>query len=185
MSDTIIIKKISLTRGGGKKETETLTFSYEKKEPKGESWFKVNDEEHTEPIHDDFRQSLNNLAIHFAILCGVVPEKQVKNIETPKAELIQDISINGFTRNGKENEKITITGTRKVPFGSTTLNSPVQNLLNDSENSYSFMSDLDSKIERCVEEGVKYLTGEKRSAALLAFGEGQENGQPKEEEATA
>jgi hypothetical protein len=176
MSDEIVISKVSLTHGGKK---EKLVVSYKKKEPKGEAWFTVDNEEHTEPIHEDFRQSLDNLAIHYGILCGIVTEKQVKNIETPKPELIEDISINGFTRNGKENEKITITGTRKVPYGSTTMNSPVQNLLNDSDNSYSFMSDLDEKVDRCCEEAVKYITGEKRSAATLFNGES--NGQEVEE----
>lgn len=177
---TIEIKKVSLTRGGKK---EILSVSYRKKEPKGEAWFNVNDEEHTEPIHDDFRQALGNLRIHQGVLCNIIFEKHVKNIETPKPDQIENISVNGFTRNGKENEKITLTGTYKVPYGSVTMNSPVQNLLNDSDTAYSFMSDLDAKIERCCEEAVKYITGEKRSTATLFSGNGEQVEEPVEQDA--
>lgn len=172
MSDEIKITKVSITKNAKKEE---ITVSYLKKEPKGEAWFSVENEKHTEPVHDDFRLALDSLKIHFAILCGVAEEKEVKKIETPKPELIQDISINGFTRNGSDQEKITITGTRKVKYGSTTMNSPVQNVLNDSDTAYSFMEDLDSKIDRCCDEAVKYQTGEKRSTATLFSG--SENGQ--------
>jgi hypothetical protein len=80
------------------------------------------------------------------------------------------------------------TGTRKVPHGSITINTPAIYLESESDNAYQFLDDLKEKIERVEAEAIAYLKGEKRGSdpqqALNFESNGNEKSGPVAEEVT-
>lgn len=114
-------------------------------------------------IHNDLQQSLDNLRIHLALLSELVSYDQVKNITTPKPELIKKFHVNGFSLSGEDDKlRVVITGTHEVLHGSQTLNTPTIWLNSKADDAYKFLKDLNAKIARVQQEAISFLDGSKR-----------------------
>jgi hypothetical protein len=171
------IKKVKI-------EDDTLVLSYSYRDDTNEPVV-VEGEKHKARFHDDLRQAFKNLSIHLAIMTGYINPAQVKNIETPKAELSEDFRVTGFSYGKDEDDPgVTITGGRNLPNMNNkfiALNAPYVRYGEADESAYKFVKDLEQKVQRCEVEVALYLSGEKRGEDPQGklFGE---NGQPKDGE---
>lgn len=115
------------------------------------------------PVHKDLTQSFQNLAIHLVILTGFVSTKQVKNIETPKPELIEGVHVNGISVKSGDDPGVVISGHRIHPDSgkAVILNTPFTRLNEGDETAYKFVEDLQEKLDRAVKETSAYEDGTK------------------------
>lgn len=183
MEETIQITKISVK--DGRPEILFTQLDYDKMH-----WNKLGGE-FKSFIHPDLRQALDNLKIHLALLSDLVGYDQVKTISTPKADLIKNFHINGFSLTGEDDKlRVVITGTHDVLHGSQTLNTPTIWLNSKADDAYKHLKDLKAKIERVQTEAISFLDGTKRGTdpqqSLFDSNNGVQKAEVEEtEEATA
>lgn len=151
------IKKVKLEEKGA--EGATIIFI---ERPEGRKERKTTYEDQT-PVHKDLIQSFQNLAIHLAILTGYVSVKQVKNIETPKPELVDGFWVNSISVKGGDDPGAVISGHRILENGKAViLNTPFQRFEEGEETAYKFTEDFVDKIERAEKETNYFVDGTKK-----------------------
>jgi hypothetical protein len=167
------IKKAKLTDPG-------LTVIFTER-PKDRKEAKNTREDSTE-VHPDLLQAFANLRIHLAILTGYVSVKQVKNIETPKDELIETFFVKGISIKTGDDYGLVISGHHTLENGKAViLNTPFTRFEEGEESAYKYIDDLADKVQRAETEIDAYLAGEKVGADPQGnLFEGQGNGQTKE-----
>ncbi|HYH13679.1 MAG TPA: hypothetical protein VD794_00570 [Flavisolibacter sp.] len=119
---------------------------------------------HNSKPHPDLVQALQNLGIHAALITGFVSMKQVKKIETPGEELVQDFKISGISVKTGDDSGVVITGTKTTPFKKAfNFNTPFTrfNEAEENENSYKYIDDLESRVNRVLDEVDEYLNNGK------------------------
>lgn len=98
-------------------------------------------EKHPTPIHPNLDKSLNNIAVHFGLIMGLIKLNDVADVKKVKPEMLQDIRINGYSISAK-GDTITIKGMIKAYGGQwSSLNTPAQ-LLNPKEGGYMHVEQL-------------------------------------------
>lgn len=151
------IKKVKLEDKGA--EGATIIFI---ERPEGRKERKTTYEDQT-PVHADLVQAFQNLAIHLAILTGYVSVKQVKNVETPKPELVDGYWINSLSVKSGDDPGVVISGHKVLETGKAViLNTPFQRFEEGEESAYKFTDDLVDKIERAEKEVNAYVDGTKK-----------------------
>lgn len=112
----------------------------------------------TIPIHDDLKESFDNLHAHLAILCDEVNFPKKANFDDLE---FADFTARSFSIGGNgENEGVTISGYKKGTYGIVNLNTPFTKY-EDSE--YPFLSELGEHIQKCIYEVEQYLFHGKRA----------------------
>lgn len=126
----------------------------------------------TVPVHQDLKDSFQNLHKHLAVLCDQVKVKG-RSLEAFNHDSFGLFSVSGFTIRGNEdNEGVVISGHRDGQYGNVNLNTPFTKY-DDEE--YPFTSELAEQIEAAVYEVEQYLfEGKKAPDRQLAFDFGDE-----------
>lgn len=132
---------------------ETLEWQLEKAEGGKRS------EDSKEIVHEDLKTAIDALRIHWAILCGYVQPAQVKDIETPPEDLVNDIHIHGFSFGGDDGaEWIIITGHKILSTKkAVNVNTPMTRFEEDEKTAYVFIDDLEEKRARIDKEVRAYI----------------------------
>lgn len=144
-----------------KLEGEGLTIVFTER-PDGRKPRKSTLEDET-PVHPDLVQSFKNMRIHLGILCGYIAAKTVKNIETPKDELIESFHVKGISVKSGDDPGIVISGHRILENGKAViLNTPFTRFEEGEESAYKFVEDLLAKCERAEVEVNAYVDGTKK-----------------------
>lgn len=119
------------------------------------------------PIHDDLRESFQNLIPHFAFICEEINEAVCRQaINDIKKGIIHDFEtdplrkydVSGFTL-GKDSEGVTISGSKSLESGkSININTPFTQW-DDIE--YPFMSELLAAVDLLKSEVYEYIEGKR------------------------
>ena len=122
-------------------------------------------------VHSDFIKRMNNLKIHWLILCGYVDQDIInpdymdpdsKDEASPyKHKMTERTTIHSVHISGNEDErKVIITGTFKNELDkAVNINSPLTNL--DDDDSYNLQQELLVDVELLIDEVTQYITGKK------------------------
>lgn len=116
-------------------------------------------EKHPTPVHANFQKALGRLAIHYALIMGLVKLEDVADIKKIKPEMLSDIRINGYSISSK-GDTISIKGMIKAYNGQfSALTAPPQ-LLNPTEGGYMHIEELKKDLKKIKERVDSYLSGD-------------------------
>lgn len=106
------------------------------------------------PVHEDFKNAVQGLAVHLAILTDFLPIKK-----SGDAGAIAMFTVTGYSVKGEDgNRGFVITGYLSTKRGGTViLNSPFTRFEEDEATVYSLVGDVESKISSIEEESKQYL----------------------------
>ncbi len=125
----------------------------------------------TVPVHEDLKDSFQNLHKHLAVLCDEVKAKG-KSLEKFENDDLNAFHVRSFTIGGSdENEGVTISGYKEGKYGDVNLNTPFTKW--ESED-YPFVNELSMMVEAAIYEVDQYLFHEKRAPEkqlAMDFGE--------------
>lgn len=111
-------------------------------------------------MHKDLRSKFKALAIHMALAMGYISKDQIKNIKRYAKELVESFTVTGVSI--KAGEGVVITGHKKTEFKAVAnFNTPFTRFGEDESAAYSFVDDLQEKLDELVEEVILYLEGTK------------------------
>jgi exonuclease VII small subunit len=111
-------------------------------------------EDHDRPVHQDLRDSFQELAPHLAILTGCLKPKQAAD-----RDLVKDFHITGFSL--KDDEGFVIKGYRSLDNGTVPLNTPFTRY--EGENAYTLINQVSETLQKCKTEVLLYITEGKRA----------------------
>ncbi len=148
-----------------KKGADSIDFSFIKLDEDGTR--KAGSENVTAPIHTDLKLAFESLAIHLAVMVYFVKPGQIKDIANVKPDLFEGFNVTSFSLGGDDGkEGVTLSGTRILSNGKAfNFNTPFYRFEEDEKTRYTFMDDLQEKLERLDEELHAYYAGTKRGAA--------------------
>lgn len=152
----IKIKAVKLLKDG-----EKVEISY--KEILADKSHSTTSKECDTPPHPDFKQSVESLRLHLAILTDYITEKEVKKNQGE----LENFVASGYSVGGNEDDGIgyTIKGYRKTIRGGTvTLNTPFTKAEAGDEFKYSLMEQLEKAIAAIEAEVIEYLFNGKRAS---------------------
>lgn len=117
------------------------------------------------PVHEDFKDRLQDLAVHAALICELIDVSKVKGgIEQFNHPILPHIKVKGVSVNHDDSSGVTISFERKLSTGRVlNLNTPFTKF-NDDQVKYRFDSELQAAVGFLEEEVIEYLDGK--------FGEG-------------
>jgi hypothetical protein len=151
----MVIKKFKV-------KDDLLEVTYTKKEKDGS--ITVVNETHEAKVHPDLLQAMDNLKVHFGLIIGLITVKQVKKIETPAPELLENIHVSGLTIKTGDDPGVIITGHYTTPWKKAAImNTPFTRLAEAEESGYKEAEDLQTKTDRAVEEVRLYLVDGKKA----------------------
>lgn len=143
--------KIKLTKGKG----------FESCRPGQSPKRKVTEDDPT-PVHPDFINALQKLAIHLVVLYGYISFKKVKDIKSPEEELTEGVTVTGYNiQGGDEDPRIMITGYRQNIFGTFPMLGPYIRTEGEEAKKYAFTADILEKVKLIDSEAEQFLSGEK------------------------
>lgn len=112
-------------------------------------------------VHDDFRNAVDELAPHYALLTGYASFARGLKIETLKTAT-SNFHVSGYSIGGKdEDEGIVITGHIIVNFSgkAVIVNSPFTRFNEGEETRYKFMDQLIECVQQIINEAREYING--------------------------
>jgi len=173
MSEHIQIKKVRLTK------QERLEIKY-KKEEADKSTSEV-EEKHGSKVHNDFKDALDKMRIHMAMLFGFVRPNEIKD---PVSYMtgVENYFVQSFSISGEdEDQGIVISGYRILPSKKAAIiNTPFTRFNEDETTRYKHMDELLKVVTEVREETIKYMGGKFAEEAQLQLNLGN----PVIEEAT-
>lgn len=111
-------------------------------------------------MHADLRSKFKALAIHMALTQGYIPKADIKSITRYNQDLVKSFTVTGVSI--KAGEGVIITGHKKTDFkAAANFNTPFTRLGDPDTAAYSFVEDLQEKLDELVEEVIQYLEGTK------------------------
>lgn len=111
-------------------------------------------------MHADLRSKFKALAIHMALTQGYIPKADIKSITRYNQDLVKTFTVTGVSI--KAGEGVIITGHKKTDFkAAANFNTPFTRLGDADTAAYSFVEDLQEKLDELVEEVIQYLEGTK------------------------
>lgn len=111
------------------------------------------------PVHVDFINAVQALAVHLAILSGILPKKMSGDLLELEKYVVTGYSIGG----DDDDPGITITGYRKGEYGVIILNSPFIKFEEKDGHKYSLIQDLINKVNISDAEAEEYVFNGKRA----------------------
>lgn len=115
-------------------------------------------------VHPDLKGAMNALAIHWALLSGLIKIGEVPDIAMAEHPILEKIHINGYSIGGDdETQGVIISGHYQTWRNKAQqLNTPFERFEGSPEARYVYMDDLQAKLRNLDLEGHAYLSGEKR-----------------------
>jgi len=129
-------------------------------------------------VHPDFKNAMQKLKPHFALLCEQL--ETPSNINSFTSEELENFTVRGFHR-GKNEEipGVTIVGSKVLKSGKYLgLNAPFTRFYEDpsNENAYPFQEHLETILGEIEVEAEEYLNGKFQPEQQLGLPFGEPNG---------
>jgi hypothetical protein len=114
------------------------------------------------PVHNDFKEKLQHLAVHAALITELIDPSKVKgDVEKFQHPILEKIIVKSISLGGDEGEGLTISFERKLSTGKIlNLNTPFTKYYEDTRG-YRFGDDLQLAVNDFIEEVEAYLKGDK------------------------
>lgn len=128
-------------------------------------------ENHHSKVHEDFKNALAQLAVHFGVLTGYIKSSDVKDPALYGKD-VDSFHVSGYSIGGEdEDQGIVIKGYRILPGSgkAVILNSPFTRFNEGDETRYKHMDHLINLIENARDEATKYLGGKFAPEPQLAL----------------
>jgi hypothetical protein len=114
-------------------------------------------------VHQDLRNAIDGLKIHYAMVAGFVPTDAVEDIAQPDMALFEKYHVHGYSIGGDDDKPgITISG-HVINYRGKAVNyhTPFELFDCAPESRYMYMDDLQARLRVCEQEVEKYLGGKR------------------------
>jgi hypothetical protein len=114
-------------------------------------------------IHQDLRNAIEGLKIHYAMIAGFLPTDTVEDIAAPDMAAFEKYHVHGYSIGGDDDKPgITISG-HFINYRGKAVNfhTPFELFDCAPDSRYMYMDDLQARLRVCEEEVEKYLGGKR------------------------
>lgn len=120
------------------------------------------------PVHDDFKNKLQALAVHCIFILELVDVAKVKgDLENFKHPLLEKITVKSISLGENEGEGVSISFDRKLSTGKVApMNTPYTKFYDETAQ-YKFNTDLELAVNDLLHEADEYLQGTKYGVVQL------------------
>lgn len=120
-------------------------------------------EYHDAPVHDDLKAAFRELRVHFALICGYLSVKQIKDVDSFDPSLIENFQVKAVSIGGNNDDKgVTLSGNLTLANGKVhNFNSPFYPFEEVEEKRYRHMDKLQAAVDNVIQETKEYLGGKR------------------------